>query len=87
MGAVVERRISIADFKAKISEYSEAVHRGETLIVTRYNRPVFKVSPVEPLGAEPHCRGILAEYVDPGKIPLEEGAWGKDVVRRAADFV
>ena len=86
MESVVERRTSIADFKARISEYAAAVEGGASFTVTRYNKPVFRVVPVKEVGKEPCCKGMLSKYADIEKIPFEKGAWGRDVVRREADL-
>lgn len=87
MPLTLERTASIADFKAKIGEYADAVAGGESFVVTRYNKPVFKVVPVSPGGKLPHGRGILNRYADISKIPFEKGAWAADVMERADDFM
>lgn len=86
MPATLERTASMAEFKARLSEYAEAIANGESVVVTRYNKPVFRATPVETEGSVPRCKGALAKYADPAKIAGEESAWRKDVMRRAADF-
>jgi antitoxin (DNA-binding transcriptional repressor) of toxin-antitoxin stability system len=39
--------VNIAEAKAKLSEYLEAVSRGETVVVCRHNRPVAELRAIE----------------------------------------
>ena len=39
--------VNIADAKAKLSEYLEAVARGETVVICRHNRPVAELRAIE----------------------------------------
>ena len=87
MPATLERTTSIADFRARIGEYAEVVASGESLVVTRYNKPIFRVLPVSASGREPVGRGILAKYADVARIPLEDGAWARDVEERDRDHM
>ena len=45
--------INIHEAKAKLSEYLEAVRKGERVLICRHNRPVAELSPVEDTTAEP----------------------------------
>jgi len=45
--------VNIADAKAKLSEYLEAVAQGETVVICRHNRPVAEL------------RAIAAERTEP----------------------
>lgn len=87
MPATLERTTSIADFRARIGEYAEVVASGESLVVTRCNKPIFRVLPVSASGREPVGRGILAKYADVTRIPLEDGAWARDVEERDRDHM
>jgi prevent-host-death family protein len=40
--------VNIADMKAKLSEYLDAVARGEQVIICKRNRPVAELRPIEP---------------------------------------
>ena len=87
MTAILERTTSIADFKARIGEYADAVASGESLVVTRYNKPIFRVLPVYASGREPVGRGSLAKHADVSRIPLEDDAWARDVEERGRDHM
>ena len=39
--------VNIADAKAKLSEYIEAVSKGEAVVICRHNRPVAELRPIE----------------------------------------
>jgi prevent-host-death family protein len=39
--------VNIADAKARLSEYLEAVSKGETVVICRHNRPVAELRPIE----------------------------------------
>jgi prevent-host-death family protein len=39
--------VNIADAKARLSEYLEAVSQGETVVICRHNRPVAELRPIE----------------------------------------
>lgn len=45
--------VNIADAKAKLSEYIEAVSKGESVVICRHNRPVAELRPVEPARIAP----------------------------------
>ena len=40
--------VNIADAKSKLSEYIEAVSKGETVVICRHNRPVAELRAIEP---------------------------------------
>jgi prevent-host-death family protein len=40
--------VNIADAKAKLSEYIEAVSNGESVVICRHNRPVAELRAIEP---------------------------------------
>ena len=40
--------VNIADAKAKLSEYIEAVSKGEAVIICRHNRPVAELRAIAP---------------------------------------
>ena len=44
---------NIHEAKAKLSEYVEAVRRGERVLICRHNRPVAELTAVEDAAAEP----------------------------------
>ena len=39
--------VNIAEAKAKLSEFIDAVGRGEAVVICRHNRPVVELRPVE----------------------------------------
>ena len=82
MLAVPEKVVSITDFRAKISEYAGLIAGGESFLVTRYNKAIFRVDPIRQNGSAPRCKGILAKDADPSKIPFEEEAWSRAVLGR-----
>jgi prevent-host-death family protein len=45
--------VNIADAKAKLSEYLEAVARGETVVICRHNRPVAELRAIAAQRSEP----------------------------------
>jgi prevent-host-death family protein len=45
--------VNIADAKAKLSEYLEAVARGETVVICRHNRPVAELRAIEAQRTQP----------------------------------
>ena len=40
--------VNIADIKARLSEYLEAVSQGETVVICRHNRPVADTARLDP---------------------------------------
>ena len=52
---VMNRTVSVYDFKSKLSEHLETVEQGEDLVVTRNGKPIARVLPYVaerlPLGA------------------------------------
>lgn len=44
---VIMIMVNIADAKAKLSEYLDAVGRGETVVICRHNRPVAELRAIE----------------------------------------
>ena len=45
--------VNIADAKSKLSEYIEAVSKGETVVICRHNRPVAELRAIEPARVTP----------------------------------
>src|SRR6188768_1027495 len=45
--------VNIADAKAKLSEYLEAVAQGETVVICRHNRPVAELRAIAVQRTEP----------------------------------
>jgi prevent-host-death family protein len=45
--------VNIADAKAKLSEYIEAVSKGEAVVICRHNRPVAELRAIEPARIAP----------------------------------
>ena len=45
--------VNIADAKAKLSEYIEAVSKGEAVVICRHNRPVAELRAIEPARVDP----------------------------------
>jgi prevent-host-death family protein len=45
--------VNIADLKAKLSEYLDAVARGEQVIICNRNQPVAELRPIEPKRTTP----------------------------------
>ena len=45
--------VNIADAKSKLSEYIEAVGKGETVVICRHNRPVAELRAIAPARVGP----------------------------------
>jgi prevent-host-death family protein len=45
--------VNIADAKARLSEYIEAVSKGEAVVICRHNRPVAELRPIDPVRIGP----------------------------------
>jgi prevent-host-death family protein len=45
--------VNIADAKARLSEYLEAVSKGETVVICRHNQPVAELRAIEPARVTP----------------------------------
>lgn len=78
------KEYGLAEAKAQLSFLvSQAQNYGIESVITVYNRPVAKITPIDkPQEKEPSSRGILAAYADASKIALEEGAWERAVVKK-----
>lgn len=71
------RRAPIADLKARLSEYLEAVRAGEEVIVTDRGRPVARLVPIAPQD-QPDARTeqmIRMGLVRPPIAPLPPDIW------------
>ena len=53
-------RTSVANVKARLSEYLERVERGERIVICRHNKPVAELGPVENSRTEPRPLGPVA---------------------------
>jgi prevent-host-death family protein len=56
---IVMSKTSIAEVKARLSEYLERVERGERIVICRHNKPVAELVPVESSRSEPRPLGPL----------------------------
>lgn len=72
-------RISVADAKAKLSEYLDRALHGERVVICRHNEPIIELCAIEAARAEPRPLGplpgrptfdVAATFFDP--IPDEE---------------
>lgn len=80
----VTKYTSISRLKAKLSQYLDAVRRGEEIIVTDRGRPVARIAPVEGLAEESARRDelIRSGRLRPPRRALPKGFWEQ---RRPAD--
>jgi prevent-host-death family protein len=71
------RRASIAEFKARLSEYVDAVRAGEEVIITDRNMPVAKLGPVGlPAHGEARTMALTrAGLARPAVKPLPRDFW------------
>jgi len=87
--------VNIAEAKAKLSEYLEALARGERVIIAKWNRPVAELKAIAAARSEPRpiggARGavtVLPSFFDP--LPDEwldafEGGPPRGAAVRAAE--
>lgn len=61
-------KTSVADVKARLSEYLERVERGDRVVICRHNKPVAELGPVESTRTEPRPLGPL-----PGRPAFDVG--------------
>src|SRR5215470_11056278 len=55
--------VNIHEAKAKLSEYLEAVARGERVLICKRNRPIAELRAIEPQRAEPRPVGLAKGQV------------------------
>ena len=63
--------VNIADAKARLSEYLEAVAKGETVVICRHNRPVAELRPIVAQRTGP--RDLTPMF--PGETLLTDAFW------------
>jgi prevent-host-death family protein len=63
--------VNIAGVKARLSEYLEAVGRGETVVICRHNRPVAELRPIVAQRTGP--RDLTPMF--PGETLLTDAFW------------
>jgi prevent-host-death family protein len=63
--------VNIADAKARLSEYLEAVGEGETVVICRHNRPVAELRPIEARRTGP--RDLTPMF--PGETFITDAFW------------
>jgi prevent-host-death family protein len=63
--------VNIADAKARLSEYLEAVGQGETVVICRHNRPVAELRPIVASRTGP--RDLTPMF--PGETFLTDAFW------------
>lgn len=56
---MVMNKTSVADVKARLSEYLERVEQGERIVICRHNKPVAELVPVVRSRTEPRPLGPL----------------------------
>ena len=69
----METSVGIRDFKDHLSEYVARVSSGETITLTRHNRPLARLVPVEEKSARTSTEEKLWRLVREGKIHWEGG--------------
>ena len=68
------RRASIAELKAKLSEYVAAARRGEDVIVTDRGRPVVRMTALENVSADQKIEEMVRKGIlrpAQGKLPRD----------------
>jgi prevent-host-death family protein len=50
--------VNVAEAKAKLSEYLDAVVKGERVLISKHNRPIAELRAVESVRAEPRPIGL-----------------------------
>jgi antitoxin (DNA-binding transcriptional repressor) of toxin-antitoxin stability system len=63
--------VNIADAKTRLSEYLEAVSKGETVVICRHNRPVAELRAIEAHRTGP--RDLTPMF--PGKTFITDAFW------------
>lgn len=63
--------VNIADVKARLSEYLEAVGQGETVVICRHNRPVAELRAIEARRTGP--RDLTPMF--PGETFITDAFW------------
>jgi len=59
-------RVSITQAKAQLSKYLKKVEQGQTVVLTRRNRPIANIRPIPPRKRRPRPIGLCAgEFVVP----------------------
>lgn len=81
MNLIVMTTVSVAELKARLSEYLAAARRGEEVIVTDRGRPVARLSG---LGGEAKLEARIAELVRAGMVTppravLPNDFWDQDL--------
>lgn len=71
------RSVNVADLKARLSEYLQAVRRGEELIIKNRNRPIARVSPIaNGVDGDAERSRLIAEgKLVPGKRRSDAAFW------------
>ncbi|HEX9582536.1 MAG TPA: type II toxin-antitoxin system prevent-host-death family antitoxin [Gemmatimonadales bacterium] len=79
------RRASISTLKAKLSQYLDAVRRGEEILVTDRGTPVARLSPVSGDAEQDSRRNVLVRTgrLRPPQAPLPAGFWTRPRPRDA----
>lgn len=49
---------NVGEFKAHLSEYLKRVEAGETLVISRHNRPIAEIRPLATSSREPRPYGV-----------------------------
>lgn len=72
---VIMKQVSVAELKARLSEFLAAVKRGENVVVTEHGKPIARLAPLE---RAPALDARMAEFVKAGlatpptaKLPRE----------------
>ena len=58
---IVMLKVSIADAKARLSEYLKRAESGETIIFTKRNVPMAEIRPLRRVAREPRPVGLCAQ--------------------------
>lgn len=62
---VIMRKVSVADLKARLSEYLSVVKQGEDVIVTEHGKPVARLTP---LSGEAALDARMVELIRTGAV-------------------
>jgi prevent-host-death family protein len=69
---IVMKVVNVAEAKAKLSEYLDAVAKGEHLLICKRNEPIAELRPIErkrttprPIGGGPYTFGLPESFFEP----------------------
>lgn len=69
----MENLIGLKEFRENVGLYTQKISQGQTFVVLKKSKPLFRISPIEPVGDEEAWETIVDfTKIKKGGVPIQD---------------